>query len=296
MAKAKKIALIGTAPSSVRLAPYSDPSWEIWACSPGAAPIVPRANVWFELHHIHPSEEWWHNDYIARINSYKCPVYVIEPLPEILPQSVAYPKDVMLKEFGPWFFTSSLSWMMAMAIMEEPEEIALFGVDMSHQSEWEFQRSGCHFFISEARRRGIRVTLPLESDLGRPPALYGFQEHNHLYRKLRSRRVELTQKIRECEAAVQAKRDELFYYRGALEDLEYTIRTWVHDDLQIELSEWQPDGPDSSPTLPEPGELNVDASENLDVDVEEKPKRKTRGRKRAYVNGSAEEKTAEASG
>ena len=31
-----KIALVGTAPSSRMLAPYNDPSWKIWGCSPGA--------------------------------------------------------------------------------------------------------------------------------------------------------------------------------------------------------------------------------------------------------------------
>lgn len=240
MSKSKKVALIGSAPSSVGLAPYGDPSWEIWGCSPGAAPHVPRANAWFELHHIHPTEVWYHRDYFDRVNAYGCPVYVVKPVAEFA-KCVVYPKDEMLREFGPYVFTSSLSWMFALAIMEKPEEIALYGVDMSHQSEWEFQRSGCHSFIEIAKERGIRVTLPLESDLQRPPALYGFQEHNHFYRKMRSRRQELGAKIAECEAALQAKRDELFYYRGALENLEYQIRTWVHDPVQDELAEWQPE-------------------------------------------------------
>src|SRR3990167_6788901 len=30
-----KIAVIGTAPSSRMLAPFNDPSWKIWSCSPG---------------------------------------------------------------------------------------------------------------------------------------------------------------------------------------------------------------------------------------------------------------------
>jgi hypothetical protein len=31
----RKIAVMGSAPSSVALAPFGDPSWEIWGCSPG---------------------------------------------------------------------------------------------------------------------------------------------------------------------------------------------------------------------------------------------------------------------
>ena len=43
------------------------------------------------------------------------------------------------------------------------------------------------------------------------------------------------------ESAISSKRDEMFYYKGALEDVEYMIRTWIHDEHQIQLSEAQPD-------------------------------------------------------
>src|SRR5580698_10373126 len=45
-----KVAMIGTAPSSRMLAPFNDPSWKIWACSPGNMNTLPRVDVWFELH------------------------------------------------------------------------------------------------------------------------------------------------------------------------------------------------------------------------------------------------------
>ena len=43
--KPLKVALIGTAPSSRMLAPFNDPSWTIWACSPGNQNILPRAEI-----------------------------------------------------------------------------------------------------------------------------------------------------------------------------------------------------------------------------------------------------------
>ena len=48
-AKPRKIAVLGSAVSSVRLAPIHDPEWEVWACSP-ANKGLPRCDVWFELH------------------------------------------------------------------------------------------------------------------------------------------------------------------------------------------------------------------------------------------------------
>ena len=47
--KELRVALIGTAPSSRLLAPYQDPAWTIWACSPGNMNTIPKADVWFEL-------------------------------------------------------------------------------------------------------------------------------------------------------------------------------------------------------------------------------------------------------
>ncbi len=42
----RKIALLGSAISSVGLAPFYDKSWEIWGCSP-ANKNLPRVDRWF---------------------------------------------------------------------------------------------------------------------------------------------------------------------------------------------------------------------------------------------------------
>ena len=41
-----KIGILGSAPS-FHQAPFSDPSWELWACNIGT---VPRWDRWFDLH------------------------------------------------------------------------------------------------------------------------------------------------------------------------------------------------------------------------------------------------------
>jgi hypothetical protein len=243
----KKIALIGSAPSSVRLAPYADPTWELWACSPGAYPYVSptRPQAWFEIHRWEPpwgptgEKPWFTKDYIAFLASLKCPVYMIEPVPEI-PTSVAYPKDAMIEKFGPWFFTSSLSWMFALAIHSGATEIGLWGVDMSAQEEWIGQRSGCHYFIDLARKMGITVTLPPESDLLRPPPLYGFAEADPMHVKLLSRENELKARIAECEATIQHKHSELMFLKGALDNNTYHQKTWVADQTALRLAYQNP--------------------------------------------------------
>jgi hypothetical protein len=243
----KKIALIGSAPSSIRLGPYTQEDWQVWACSPGAYPHLSptRVNAWFELHRWEPPwgpsgpKDWFTKDYIAWMAGLKCPVFMIEPVPEI-PTSCVYPKDEMLEKFGPWFFTSTLSWMFALAITEGATEIALFGVDMSHESEWAFQRSGCHYFIAIARAMGITVTTPPESDLMRPPPLYGFREVDPMHVKLLCREKELTERITHVQNELQKLNNEFHFLQGALNDNTYHLKTWVADKKALELAYTNP--------------------------------------------------------
>lgn len=232
-----KVAIIGSAPSSIALAPYNDPEWRIWGCSPGAATKVPRADLWFEIHRWEPDKPWFDAGYINKMNSFDCPILMIEHRPE-LPKSMAYPKDAILERFAPYAsynMTSSVAWMIALAVYSGATEIGIWGVDMSHASEWEFQRSGCHYWICRAIEEGIKVTVPPESDLMQPPTLYGFREAHPMHIKLMSRRQELEPRIAELEAGIQRARDEYHHLKGAMDDLVYQEKTWVSDTKALEL-------------------------------------------------------------
>lgn len=217
-----KIAICGSAPSSLPLAPFEDPTWEIWGCSPGAANGVRRASVWFELHRW--GQDWLTDSYrqfVAKVPK----VYMIEPVPDV-PNSVAYPKDEMLAEFGPHFFTSTPAWMMALAIQQKPEEIGIWGIDMAADGEYAEQKQGCLYFIQIAKSRGIRITVPPQSDLLRPVPLYGFSEASQMMIKLRVREAELQQRLDHNLAQTDGMVREGMFLKGALDDLRYVIRTW----------------------------------------------------------------------
>ena len=126
----KKIALVGSAPSSVRLAPYHDPSWEIWGCSPGVYGVAARVDAWFELHRYEPGQTWFSPEYCQWMAKFPGPVYMSEVRIEI-PNSQVLPVEALVEKYGPYFFTSSLSWMFAMAIEAGATTIGLWGVDMA---------------------------------------------------------------------------------------------------------------------------------------------------------------------
>lgn len=228
-----KIAILGSAPSSVALAPFNDPLWEIWGCSPGLFKFANmhklRISRWFEIHHFIPPENEFTPEYIAWMASLgpDVPVYMIEQQPSI-PNSVPYPKTEMLNNFGPYFFTSSISWMFALALsIRGVQEIGLWGVDMSHATEWEHQRPACHHFITKARERGIKIATPPQSDLLWPPPLYGFHEADPRWVKLNARQKELQARYDEAAAAHAESDRGMFFFKGALDDMTYHMRNYA---------------------------------------------------------------------
>lgn len=246
-----KIALIGSAPSSVRFAPYDDPSWIIWGCSPGAVPFVKRVNAWFEIHRWEPPggytdpKPWFAPDYVQWMAGLQCPVYMIDPVPQV-PNSVAYPKDAILEEFGPYFMGSSLSWMVCLAVAAGAKEIALWGVDMSAREEWVMQRTSLQcllWHISDANKRSpykIKVTIPPESDLWVPPVLYGFCENNPHFIKLMTKKFEFAQRYNQAKQKLEEAQHEFRFFEGAADSNDYQLATWVQDPKAIDMAFCKP--------------------------------------------------------
>lgn len=132
-----KIALLGSAPSSVGRAPFKDSAYaawvqgkvesmarahghvpgdfEIWGCSPAAWAQIPRATRWFEVHRWEPGQLWFSPEYCQFMRDFPGPVYTGAAIPEI-PRHVVYPIDEMEEKFSSYFMTSSLALMLALAI------------------------------------------------------------------------------------------------------------------------------------------------------------------------------------
>lgn len=132
-----KIALLGSASSSVMLAPFQNeayrefvqgrlPSaavahgqvpgdWDIWGCSPGCWAVIPRATRWFEVHRWEPGAPWFSPEYCEFLRRFRGTVYTGGQIPEI-PNHVVYPIDSIEAAYSSYFLTSSLAEMLAMAI------------------------------------------------------------------------------------------------------------------------------------------------------------------------------------
>lgn len=237
----KKIALLGSAPSSIGLAPFKDSTWAIWACSPGAYAVIGQqrtyteGDAYFELHRWEPPTigdpsrqvAWFSPEYVEFLRLFKGPVYMTELVPDV-PNATRLPREQLIGKYGPFFWTSSLAWMLAMAI-ETPgvEEIALYGVDMAAKEEYNYQKPGCLFFITEALKRGIKITVPPESDLLQPMPLYGVSEWSPMMIKCTARMRELNARLGAAQQRMSQAQQETLFLQGAIDNLQYFLDTWT---------------------------------------------------------------------
>ena len=151
-----KIAVLGSAGSSVGRAPFQNATYQewaegripsiqrahdhiggefqIWGCSPGCWAVIPRATRWFEVHRWEVGVPWFSPQYVQFMRDFKGgPVYTGGAVPEI-PNHVIYPIDRIEEKFSAYFLTSSLALMMALAI-DEIEQIR------QARREWKMERA-----------------------------------------------------------------------------------------------------------------------------------------------------------
>lgn len=174
----KKVAIVGFAPSTREKAPYNNPDFEIWVLNEYYTCIPQGNNItrWFEIHQRDTVLESKRSpDYIQHLKDSKIPIYMVQKYDDI-PMSIPYPLDEIREKLKTDYFTNSISYMVAMAIVEGYEDIHLYGVDMAQEEEYAKERPSVEYFIGYAVSKGIKVYIPPESDICKVPYFYGFEE------------------------------------------------------------------------------------------------------------------------
>lgn len=97
-----------------------------------------------------------------------------------IPRSEPYPLDAVSEHFGCRYWTCSLSYLVAQAIYEGFAEIHCLNMYHSKDSLEYVQHKPCmEYWIGMAIGRGIKVTIPASSMLGKPfpweSPIYGYE-------------------------------------------------------------------------------------------------------------------------
>ena len=170
-----KIAIMGSHPATKRQAPFDDPDWKIWACSPHnfERGVLPRVDEWFEVHQpalCEKTRKAPYQDYVRSLTG-KIPVWVRDRKEH--PDALDYPEKEMKERFGGgnfgFPFTSSIAYIMAKAIVEKPEAIGLWGIMQASETEYAYQKPGIQHLFQVAHDEGIDIVVPEVSGLFNAP-------------------------------------------------------------------------------------------------------------------------------
>lgn len=232
-AKRTKVAILGFV-QHYKLAPFNDPSFEIWGLNE-LYQFIPRWDRWFEIHSrtLYENDRNRVSDHINKLKAMTCPVYMHQHWDDI-PASVPYPMQAMCQMFpNPCpearpYFTNSITYMLLLAIAEGFAEIHIYGVDMSHSTEYGQQRPSCEWAVGIAQGRGIKVYVPSESDMLKTLFLYGYEEEaaRAFDRKMAAREAELGENIGKADAEIARLIEMRAQYRGAHQDTQHIRQNW----------------------------------------------------------------------
>ena len=145
----------------------------------------------------------------------------------LVPNAVQYPIQEVIQNMGN-YFTNTISYELALAIVEGFKEIHIVGVDMAVDTEYFHQRPSCEYFLGVALGRGIKLWMPNNCDLLKTRFLYAFHEHMELpYRKkLDAMKESIKQKQNKALKLAQLEQKKVDQYTGALITLEETDKVW----------------------------------------------------------------------
>jgi len=254
--KGRKVAIIGKAPDSVALAPYADPTWEVWILNTlGVNKEVPRWDRQFELHDLKLTLDPAYGNYYQWLAGQTRPVYLRDAPPSDFKCGVQFPLGEILEAFcalaGRTYLTNTVSLMTALALLEHMKgqavsELGFWGVNMAQHaiqaaghvgwftSEYARQRPSCEYWIGIAEGMGIKVTIPPQSDLLKCACIYGYHTSERFH-KFQARRKELQGRIGNAQQREQQGHDEAIFLSGALEGMNYDEQ-WLGGGVEEELA------------------------------------------------------------
>jgi hypothetical protein len=91
------------------------------------------------------------------------------------PAATPYPLERLSEKFGR-YFTSTIGYMLALAIDEGYDWIGCYGIDLASDVEYAQQRPNAEYFIGLARGMGKTVEIAPSSALCKAGHLYGYEK------------------------------------------------------------------------------------------------------------------------
>jgi hypothetical protein len=167
----KTVAIVGTEAKTRDLTPWDDLNVDIWVLNESAGNPngwVKRCNGTFQLHDPkvykspHNRSDPYHWEWLQKPRDYPIWMQDIDPF---VPGSQKYPLDEINQMFSSgfqWpdeeviqFYTSTVPYMIALAVYLGYKKIKLYGVEMSSNTEYYYQQNSLSFWLGVASQYAI---------------------------------------------------------------------------------------------------------------------------------------------
>lgn len=140
---------------------------EVWGCN--NVYKARELDRLFIMHDVYMVQFLREKNLIKEINEKSFPVYTLGKY-DVLKNNVQYPIEEVLKEpdFDTAYLINNASYMLALAIIQKPKNIFLFGVDMSYgtNNEYMYNEKACvEFWLGMAKGRDINFAISEGSTL-----------------------------------------------------------------------------------------------------------------------------------
>lgn len=203
----KSVAMVGFSSRHRHLAPFNEPDIEIWGLNRvHQQEWFTRTDRMFQLHPIKYLQKSIgisdgdrdHYEWLCKKHDF--PLYCQKAYKEF-PSAIEYPIKKMRAKYGD-FYTSTLAYMMALALDEGYTHYELYGFDMEADTEYKYQRDSAEYFIGWAEGLGHSVLIPqncslLQGNLG----MYAYETAEVGFRQLlEGRALQLRQQFKEASA------------------------------------------------------------------------------------------------
>lgn len=222
----KKIAILGTTPTW-QMAPFDDPTWDIWGIF-GVALCSKRLDRLYELHRkeiIEPMVKSASPDgrYWERCRELGKNFITRDPYDQA-PEATRFDFDAKLKKYGE-YFASSASWIVADAIDEILKagggEIAIYGINMAAHEEYGHQKPSMTYLLGWAKCAGIKIILPRSSELLSITHQYGLQDPPAFIMSMAQRKHEVAQAMAQANGMLTQAQLQIANAQGAMAQIEW---------------------------------------------------------------------------
>ena len=232
----RKIAIFGTTPSRMEGPVNGQNDWERWTIGPGGK----DTHGWDRLFEIHGT---WPEDfkgYLNDLSKIKSPqsVYTLWPMTSKMEEwahghnkdvkwlsetiegdwssNVVVDRDALYEKYGRMWFSSSISYCLALAIDEGATDIGCWGIDLESGEEYISQHMGCKHFLDLAKAVGINLHFPAGCGLMRDLNPYPDRYETHLALTLEKKHKWLGGIIAQQEPQYENLKADLHRQEGAL--------------------------------------------------------------------------------